>query len=349
MEQYFEDRITVDYDVFNEKSTVISVSLFTCNNAYNKFDMYIEGLRILVEKFKTYQHWIKFLVFHDLDLSTPSGKRLLELCDDYRDIHLARFDFPEFKQGDYHIGMFGTLIRYLPMFLTKFKYRYLYIIDCDVVGDRVPQFRVYTLKNFIKTGDNLHFLTIPSAPLNPRYAGMQINLKTWMRIIGEGMILKGIKFPVEILYNFLHIYICSETYQNQCDIIFTENIKYEYKLKPEHGKFMYGVDEFMLVFLMQYVEDNNIPFRYTLCPYHYKLPFYYWLENEATEESKLKLKTLLGMDLMDFVKSYPYRDRGKMFKDLLAKIDANEFFSPMIRDCIIREYTYLTYTYSLKY
>ena len=63
---------------------------------------------------------------------------------------------------------------------------------------------------------------------------------------------------------------------------------------------------------------------------------------------KLKLKVALdGKDLMDFVTSYKYRDRSLMFKTLLSKININEYFSPVICDCIKRESKYLDYTYSL--
>lgn len=346
MEAYFEQRLNDgDYaeiiNQFTDQDLVISVSLFTCENAYNEFAKYVDGLQILIKAIRKVYPEAKFLVFYDV-----MSDKLKELESD---VIFCKFDFPDYRSGTHHIGMFGTLMRYLPMFLTDFKYKYLYVMDCDVVNRFIPPIKVNTLRSFIKTGESLHILTIPSAPLNPRYEGMNTGLKTWLRIIGEGFIIKEMKFPISILYDFLHSYLVSEEYEEQCRIIFTENIKYEYKLKPSHGKFMYGVDEFMLVFLMQYIENNNIPLRYTLCPYHYKLPFYYWLEKEATDEMKREVKEKLGCDLMTFVGRYKYTQRGIMFKVLLSKVDVPRLFSPMLCDCIDREYKTLDFVYSVKY
>ena len=100
---------------------------------------------------------------------------------------------------------------------------------------------------------------------------------------------------------------------------------------------------------MQYIENNNIPLRYTLCPYHYKLPFYWWLEKEATDEMKTQIKEILGCDIMTFVGRYKYTQRGIMFKTLLSKIDMPKFFSPMLLGCIKREYETLDFVYSIEY
>lgn len=345
MEAYFEQRISVDYTQFNDKDILIVGSLFTCDNAYNKYIEYVKGLETLMVRFKRNVPNAKFLIFYD---NLSDELRMLQT--QFSKVFLIKFDFPEFKQGDNHIGMFGTLVRYLPMFLTKFRYNYLHILDVDVPNSFIPDVKVRTLTNFMRTGDNLHILTIPSAPINPRFTGMDTNLNTWVRIIGEGIILKKIKFPVEILYNFLHIYLLSDVYEEQYQAIFRENSKHERKLKEEHGKFMYGVDECMLVFLMQYIEQNKMPFRYTITPYHYKLPFYYWLENEATDELQAKLNQALGCDgIMEFVGRYSYKNREILFKTLMEKVDMTEYFSPLVCGCIRRESTMLGYLYSIPY
>jgi hypothetical protein len=344
MEQYFESRISEEcYGEFTPNCTVISVSLFTCDDAYNKFNEYIDGLHIIIKTFNKYNPKIKFLIFYDNDL-------IVDLFANYIGVYLCKFDFPEFRMNDHHIGMFGTLMRYLPMFLSKFQYKYLYIIDCDVIKNWVPLSKVNIYKNFIKTDCDMHILTIPSAPLNPRFIGMENNLNTWVRMTGEGIILRRIKFPISILHDFLHIYINSDEYRAQIDITFNKNKEYDRKLKQEHGKFIYGVDEFMLVFLMKYIEENKISFVYTVYPHFYRVAFYYWVENEATEDLLIKLKVALnGQDLMKFVNSYTYKNRQLMFRKLFSLIDINEYFSPVVCECIKREYKYLECVYSVPY
>lgn len=341
MEDYFRERIDISVcDNLNKTDTVISASLFTCDNSYNRVNFYINGLIQTINYFKLVKIDCKFLVFYDNPV-------VIELLPKFDNLLFSRFSFPEFSNGNNHIGMFGTLIRYIPMFLEEFKYNYLYIIDCDVQNEYTLYSRRKMFTEFIRSGSNIHVLTISSAPLNTRYEGMKIDLKTWIRITGEGIILKKVKFPISILYDFIHAYLNSEDYEYHLREQLKQSI-YENKIKEDYGKFIYGVDEFMLVFLMKYIEDYDIV--YSIAPYRYKLPFYYWYEKEATDEKKSEINRLLQIDdLLEFVKKFRYSQRYIIFETIFNKIpDLSEFFSPVIIDCLKRERKYLEFTYCIQ-
>lgn len=354
MEKYFEDRISFDYSKLTNNDIVISASLFTFKGAYNKISLYVRGLSVAIKRFKQYNKKIKFVIFYDVEIDA-----LNDLASRYDGVYLCKFNFPEFKlcedqddcDNSSHIGVFGVFMRYLPMFLTKFKYSYLYIIDCDIWNEDTMRFVMNILKTFIKTKASLHILTLPSAPCNSRYYGLNVDLKTWVRINGWGLILHKMKFPVSIIYNFLHSFINSDEYKLHYDTIFEKVGSYQRKLSTENGKFMYGSDEVMLLFVMKYIEDKKIPFRYSLINAFNILCFYYWLDYEATEESKLKLKNALGgKDITEFIKIYGSENRKQMFKELFSLIDIHEHFSPMICDAFEREYKYHgTHLYSKLY
>lgn len=352
MEAYFLERIESEvFKNFTEDDIVISYSLFTCRHSYNPYDMYKSGLVKQIESLSFKIEGIKFLVFHD----DP------ELVLNYDNVFLCKFSFPEFYDTDNtipyqtHKGMFGTLMRYLPMFLTSIKYKYLAIFDCDMENDYLLNQDFMMLTNFMKSRANLHFLCIPSGEFSLRYYGMKLNeeIETWVRIIGKDIIIKYDKFPIYILYNFLHEYINSEDYQNQLDIILTKVKKYETKVVKDYGKFIFGVDEFMLLFLSKYIEDNKIPFRYTMIAYESKLPIYHWAENIATPQDLIKIKDILGISILDFIKDYKAKERNIMYDVILKSVkNPKKFFTPRIYAAMIRERNhkkFISYNNTYKY
>lgn len=363
MEGYFEKHI--DMRVFTSitnEDTLIGFSLFTTDNAYNKFDFYLEGLTYTINYIK--KKYPEYIIVVFTDVTSDELENIKS-----KNVKICNFNFPEFidnVEKDTHIGMFGTLIRYLPIFLTNIKYKYYIVFDCDDVfssidGENIPinpneisehnemlEMRFEMFNKFIKSDTKIHIMSLISANLFYRYYGMDTKLRTWLRITGQCFMIKTMKFPINILYEFLFNYINSPEYEKQLDVLAnkTHNV---YKIKPEHGKFIYGIDEVMLVFVMQYIENNKIPFVYTLIRSGNRYPLYYWLQNEANKKTKKILYEKLGIkSLNEYLKKYA-GNRIEMYKNLLSVIGKG-FFSNKIYNAILREIKYPDYfTYCIKY
>ena len=90
---------------------VLTCCLFTSGDAYRSFNQYIGNFRRFLkqtEHLKTFE----IRVYTD-----DTGKDiLLEETKDIPRVTVLHFNCPQFREGKGHVGMFGALVRLLPMF-----------------------------------------------------------------------------------------------------------------------------------------------------------------------------------------------------------------------------------------
>jgi len=90
---------------------IISCSFFTMKDAYRSYEKYERHLQKFLDQVKRLIKNFEVRIYTD-----DTGKDFaLKVAND-PDISVLHYDCPEFREGDGHIGTFGTLVRFLPFF-----------------------------------------------------------------------------------------------------------------------------------------------------------------------------------------------------------------------------------------
>jgi hypothetical protein len=104
-----------------EHPNVISCSFFTMKDSYRLFDKYKLNLNRFLKQCQSLKNF-EIRIYVD----NTSGD--LSFIDD-PNVSIYHFDCPEFRDGDGHLGTFGTFVRFLPLFE---KHSLVWISDIDV-------------------------------------------------------------------------------------------------------------------------------------------------------------------------------------------------------------------------
>ena len=90
---------------------VVTCCFFTVGDAYRDFKQYIGNLRRFVIDSEQLPDF-EFRIYTD----DTGQEYALEIAADYPRISVMHYNCPPFREGKGHSGMFGTLVRFLPMF-----------------------------------------------------------------------------------------------------------------------------------------------------------------------------------------------------------------------------------------
>jgi hypothetical protein len=90
---------------------VITCSFFTMKDAYRSYEKYERHLQKFLHQVKHYLKNFEVRIYTD-----DTGKDFaLKVAKD-PNVSVLHFDCPEFREGEGHVGTFGTLVRLLPFF-----------------------------------------------------------------------------------------------------------------------------------------------------------------------------------------------------------------------------------------
>lgn len=303
---------------------IISCCLYTTNKAYNKLDLYTEGIKNYFSLNFNY----KIVLFYDDSVPEEFINSL--------DVIPFKVNVPEYKQDIGHVGMFMMLMRYLPMLCDEFKYNNMIISDVD----KTKQQWIRTIKSINKSKYNTFWIPLAGNLLvrNLATKNLVIGLD-WKRISGYGMVIKGNqKYPPELLDDFIFNVVKTPEYKEAVDYI----LKHEYmKANESQGLFIYGCDEIFLLYVYKYILDNQLPYEYNITQFTHRTPFYYWLENFdpslETQEQFLKEAGLDYGNINDFLTDYKYTDSQKICTQILKNVkNLDIYFDNDIIESIIR-------------
>jgi len=318
------------------KDNILCCALFTYNNSYNKVSVYVDGIL----EFINMKHNFKMLIFYDDSIS----EGIIESINISDKIIFCKYTSPNLGESS---GLFGTIIRYIPLFVDDLPFNYAYVCDTDrhfVQWNR--DFKIFN--NFIKKKITTHGFMIPLAGqlLVRNVAAYDLyDLKGWHRIAAYPFIIKhGNIMPISLMNEFIFEMVNTPKYQAVVEYI----LEHEYeKASANQGKFVYGCDELFLLSVMKYIEDNKIPFTYTVSVYTHRSPFYHWLEViKPTEEKQKEFLTLVGgnyKNVNEFLQRYPNNKRFELYRLIKQKVDPKFFDSDIIEECIKRFFVYLEY------
>ena len=199
-----------------ETKKVISVSFFTMRDAYREFFKYINRLENLLKVATNVRPEFSIRVYTD-----DSGKDIaLQLAEPYDHVSVYHYNFEAFREEIGHIGTFGTLPRFLPMFEKDLEI--VWVSDIDVPD---KWFDILPLEEF-------NYVT------HVCYENKQYG-RTWS-IIASSMVSR-IQFPKQLLTKFINNLV-DNSFSEMVDNLNSDNSR---RKKP-YSRVPYGIDEFFL-------------------------------------------------------------------------------------------------------
>ena len=129
---------------FSKQKRLIVTSLFRMSTGgYKPFTKYTDGLRRVSEM--CISDGLHLVVF--VDHTVLRDAELMRALRALRQTSLVRYSCDPFKRKGYHIGVFGTLVRFFPLFdLPGNKAETVFTIDADANEGAIASFRDSQLK-----------------------------------------------------------------------------------------------------------------------------------------------------------------------------------------------------------
>jgi hypothetical protein len=307
------------YKYYNEPSNkynIVSTVLFRLRENYKSMSNYYEKIMKLVDNFHKFLPKTFYLrIYFDTSIVIKSGNKiidkeideiwikLLKKLKKYNFIQLCRYKHKDFLDGNFHKGVFGTIIRFLPLFdlPSNKNINDVIISDADVnfiLLNNIKKGYNYAQKqklnlvfktSFCKYTFGYHFVT-------------KNYINTWLRIMAGTMICCNYKFNKHLLDHFFGM-IVNNNYDDSLHkfVNMQDNIMYKNKM-PNEKIFKYGFDEFFAIYMLKEIIDNNGKIGY-IAHRDFDAPIYlYYNTNNnfiTNDKNKLKkyeeiMKMLLG-------------------------------------------------------
>ncbi len=218
---------------------IISVVFFLMEDGYKKKDKYYNGLKLLIKDIPKVLPDFILRIYYDSSTEKQINELMMETPKS--NIELFKYNIPELKnKSNYHYGVVGTLLRFLPLYNNNIhKADKVIILDIDnVLHDWYRKIINYLINNKI----NFAYRTRPCYSIKKRI--LCTNTKYYSII--ASFIYQNISLPYNIFSDFLeNIFINSH-----------EGIIIDCGLKD---KYSYGIDEIYInKYHLTYFYKNKI-------------------------------------------------------------------------------------------
>jgi hypothetical protein len=296
--------------------------------AYRDMSLYVNGLVNLNQGVKN--NYSNFRIRLFIDNSIYKDKKIMNIIDNCDYVDPVLFLCENYViENDYHVGLFGTLIRFFPMFdFPNNDAKLVVISDIDTmdVFDTIKK----TEKIFTKY-NNIKCVIMGNIGKKLIYREHKLIYKNkLLPYILSQRIVSIQKLPNKIIENYLEkVDTHKDTYYSSYynAKLFPNENNSRYEKNTLTGNYIYGVDEYFLNdIVVHYLVDNNLPFAvfYTIEPlsviyYGYKLMTFY-RNNRYTDILVNILQKILKTEETDIEKLYKLFDlityNGKNQKEI---------------------------------
>ena len=337
------------------KYNVVSTVIFRLENNYKPMKIYVDQFLCMIENFvQIFDSTYYLRVYFDRSVYIKTGNELIDREIDtifvplFRKlknipfVQLCRYDHRDFKKNKiFHIGLFGTLIRFLPLFDCDENklIKTVIISDIDVCKKYISLTQKclkYTMTHKLK----FFFRTSFCKFIAGRHYVAQNIANTWLRVMAGTVICDDYKFPVDILDDFFYKIKFNIRDENIDKFIKMDILNmHDYKTSSE-DIFKYGIDEFFAMYLLKDILAKHIKFGY-LSTNDVDAPIYfaYHKSNKFADnkpEYTLMMKELLK-EYYDDTKSV--QDNYKIYEQTMnTYYKENHVYSEMERN--VKKYTF---------
>lgn len=223
----------------NLSKNVISISFFTMKNSYKPIEFYHQKLKTFMTRKKSLKG------FETRIYTDDSAKDIvLELADE--DTTVIHYNCEPFREGDRHIGTFGTIVRFLPLFEKGLET--VWISDIDIH----PSFLDMNVISAMTRNNCSVFID----------SVLCYERKPWAHVkypIVAHRFISKIIFSKQIFTRFLNNLI-----DGKMSEIIDEINEYNSRQKKPNPKFPYGMDEVFLngpIYKNIFKHDIKVMFR----------------------------------------------------------------------------------------
>lgn len=245
--------------------TLICACAFRIRHMYKSCETYTKSLTNIIKRFDREQerYDFTFRLYFDESITRTDfdddkindenerlWKPLFDMMRTRRYCELVRYYCPEVKDQAYHLGLFGTLVRLVPLFMGEKTWTVYMCIDIDVY----PTFR--SLRFFLEHDDTKFIFKTASCYYLARHCYIQ-DLNTWQRIIASHFMSK-IQFPRHMLTEFMKdLAVHGPMHRRMLELQSTDN------RKRLNDHFPYGCDEVLMNdIVLRYMRRRNIRYAY---------------------------------------------------------------------------------------
>tara|TARA_R110002126_G_scaffold8330_2_gene39594 strand:- start:8 stop:1144 length:1137 start_codon:yes stop_codon:yes gene_type:complete len=305
------------------KDYLVCTTLFRMKNSYKNFKEYTDGLLKELYFFDNSSINITFRIYFDESVENErEWENVIKEIKKREYTELVKYECKKLKDGKYHQGTIGTLMRFLPLFDNKKERDWGMFCPIDADGTD------YFLRDFI---DNLVFFTkreeeflikLPKCYYEKTFLIRIDIVKKYKLAILAGGFCSKITFNKKILSSFLTGMIT----KNKIFIEYSENNRVMDKNLQEHMEkdiFTYGIDEY---FLSKYILQQLIDKKIKILIYNWFVIFTKYLyltriENDNFENLTPRRKKLWTQFCKNVLRnSY---DNKKSLKKNFVKIERN--------------------------
>lgn len=251
---------------FNIKKKLFFLSLFKMKaGGYKNFNKYLNGIRKLDQIAKDNDMEVRIFI----DDTINSDLEIKNMLQSLETVTLILYGCSDFLVDKHHVGLFGTLVRFFPLFkFPNNDAKVAFIVDADVVERFMKtQLDIYnaikenklTKKIYIAYGGNFFHINrnsnkkimhkgneyiFPYCVADRIIGFKKINPKPFLKFMARILLyMNGDNRPEKILSNY---YISPDKYKIKCE-----------------NNICFGIDEFFLnQILFKYLLTHDKPFAY---------------------------------------------------------------------------------------
>lgn len=304
------------YNEPGNKYNLVSTALFRLKDNYKKMTKYHDLLVNLVDNFDKYFQNINgyefyLRIYFDRSLIKKSGNNiideeidtlwlpLLRKLKKHSFIQLCKFKHKDFIEDNniFHIGLFGTIIRFLPMFNFNFNNNIQLLIVSDVdLNDKYLKYAKDSYNYVINHDLKFFFRTSFCKGTNGRQLVSQDIANSWLRIMAGTMVINNYRFDKNLL-NIFFSQIHHKKYEDNLLSFMNidKTVDLHKKKTTSESIFKYGIDEFFASYFIKECVEKNIKFGYISTKDIDAPIFFYYIRNNdfINEDNNLTHKKLL--------------------------------------------------------
>jgi hypothetical protein len=310
---------------FDEKKNIVSCAFFKLHTSpYKDFNLYINGLEKLYDKVYNQYRDENFTIRLFIDNSIYEDKKLFARLEKMNMLEIVLYSCVNYQIGtdlNYHMGLFGTLVRFFPMFDFENNDANTVIIsdidDYNYFEKSIENIKL--IKSNIRPQTNLCFFKAGNISKNVLYK--------------ISSFYKNIPNPYAVASNFISFARCDKQvlYDFLIEISESDELLTKYKHKFESNanlltgdKFVYGFDEYFLnINYTNYLIDMSkiicVKFKWSVYG-----SLFWFLNNKYISQYQIDLinnmlKYIYQSIGYNFIKNNDIRNKFKILEKIIYK------------------------------
>jgi len=219
------------------KKYLLSTSFFYLKKSYKSSQRYIDGILKIIEFVEQNKFYILRIYYDESIFQNEKYTELFDKIKTNKFVELYEYSCVGFIESKpFHIGTFGTLLRFLPLFENS-NYEVIYILDIDDANYGYIKLYIESLMNSDK---KFYFYNLED--YGKKYFN-QFNNKFGDAIIAN-IYVKNYRFDIKIFTNFLDKITKSNKLFKQIENL--NKNTYAFKNSSKDIISTYGLDEYFL-------------------------------------------------------------------------------------------------------